>query len=167
MNFSASSKKFTEGQTAIAVSVTLDAVSTVPVRVYYNLSGDAIYMVDHNLGLGYIEVPAGQLSAQITFDTLNNTMDSNDKDLDVYITHTDQPDFVVGINSRQRFVIKNTTNSYKKSSVSLTALTTRSLLSWPWLMTVKSASGARPMRPPQESQSPRRVQTLNKSLERE
>lgn len=114
VNFSASSKKFTEGQTAIAVSVTLDAVSTVPVRVYYNLSGDAIYMVDHNLGLGYIEVPAGQLSAQITFDTLNNTMDSNDKDLDVYITHTDQPDIVVGINSRQRFVIKNTTNSYKK-----------------------------------------------------
>ncbi|MGE9746428.1 RCC1 domain-containing protein [Bdellovibrio bacteriovorus] len=113
-SLSAASKKFTEGQTAVTVGVTLDTVSAVPVRVYYNLSGDAIYMIDHNLALGYIEVPAGQLSAQITFDTLTNAMDTNDKDLDVYITHTNQPDYIAGTNARQRFIIKNTTSSYKK-----------------------------------------------------
>ncbi|AFY00932.1 hypothetical protein Bdt_1233 [Bdellovibrio bacteriovorus str. Tiberius] len=113
-SLSAASKKFTEGQAGVTVGVTLDTVSAVPVRVYYNLSGDAIYMIDHNLALGYVEVPAGQLSAQITFDTLSNALDTNDKDLDVYITHTNQPDYIAGANARQRFIIKNTTSSYKK-----------------------------------------------------
>ncbi|UXR65045.1 hypothetical protein EZJ49_02120 [Bdellovibrio bacteriovorus] len=113
-SLSTPSQVVTEGQTGVAVSVTLSAPSSSPVRVYFQTSGDAIYMVDHNLYPGYIEVPAGQFSAQVTFDSLTNNLATKDSTVAVYLTHTNQPDYFVGENHTKHYMIRDPVRSSQK-----------------------------------------------------
>ncbi|MFV8259646.1 RCC1 domain-containing protein [Bdellovibrio bacteriovorus] len=103
-----------EGESGVTLGVTLSALSSAPVRVYFQTYGDALYMVDHNLYPGYIEVPAGQLSAQVTFDSLNNNLETKDSTLGVYLTHTNQPEFFVGENHSKHYMLRDPVRSSQK-----------------------------------------------------
>lgn len=113
-SFSNPSQVVAEGQSGVVLSVTLSATSSSPVRVYFQTSGDAIYMVDHNLYPGYIEVPAGQLTAQVTFDSLLNNLETKDSTVAVYLTHTNQPDYFVGETYAKHFMLRDPVRSSQK-----------------------------------------------------
>ncbi|MFM6929832.1 MAG: hypothetical protein ACKOX6_15290 [Bdellovibrio sp.] len=102
-----------EGNSGIKLTVQLGAISSSPVKVYYQIAGDAIYMLDHNLYPGFIEVPAGSVAAEVTFDTLNNPA-VKDSTLEVYLTHTDQADYYVGENYAKHYIIRDPVRSTQK-----------------------------------------------------
>lgn len=66
-------------QTASESDVTNKSITVIssiakpyPIRVFYSLTGDAIYTVNHNLpASGFITIPANGISGQIIFNTLN------------------------------------------------------------------------------------------------
>lgn len=96
-----------EGTTNNAVTFTLSGTKTYDVKVYYNYFGDQIYMVDHNLAPGFVTIPAGSLSASISYDTFDNGLTENDRNLRVFISHTDQAAVRIGTSSLVYHLIKD------------------------------------------------------------
>lgn len=113
VSLSTPSQVVSDGQTGVVLNVTLSESSPSSVRVYFQTSGDAIYMIDHNLYPGYIEVPAGQTTAQITFDSLTNPV-TKDSTLGVYLTHTNKADYFVGENHTKHYMLRDPVRSAQK-----------------------------------------------------
>ncbi|ASD64419.1 CUB domain-containing protein [Bdellovibrio bacteriovorus] len=96
-----------EGTTNNAVTFTLSGTKTYDVKVYYNYFGDQIYMVDHNLAPGFVTIPAGSLSASVSYDTFDNGLTENDRNLRIFISHTDQAAVRIGTTSLVYHLIKD------------------------------------------------------------
>lgn len=112
-NISKTSQSVNEGQSNVTFAVSLSEVSSSAVRIYYQTAGDAIYMLDHNLLPGYIEIPAGQVSAQITFNSLTNPQ-TKDSTLALYLTHTNKSDYFIGQNFASDYVLRDPVRSTQK-----------------------------------------------------
>ncbi|WP_051026274.1 hypothetical protein [Bdellovibrio bacteriovorus] len=104
---------FEEGTTNNVVTFSLSGVKTYDVKVYYNYFGDQIYMVDHNLAPGFVTIPAGSLTASLNYDTFNNGVVQNDRNLRVFISHTDQTAVRIGTTSLVYHLIRDNDAVFK------------------------------------------------------
>lgn len=103
----------TEGATGLQVTATLGGTKTTDVRVYYSYYGKNIYLVDHNLAEGYITIPAGQLSASITYDTFGNALTDGDREIRIYLTHTNNGAVTLAADVIAAIYIKDDDQTYK------------------------------------------------------
>lgn len=103
----------TEGATGLPLTVTLSGTKTSDVRIYYSYYGKNIYLVDHNLAEGYITVPAGQLSASIYFDTFGNALADGDREVRIYLTHTNNGSVTLARDGIAAYYIKDDDQTYK------------------------------------------------------
>jgi alpha-tubulin suppressor-like RCC1 family protein len=103
----------TEGATGLQLTANLSGTKLVDVRVYYSYYGKNVYLVDHNLAEGYITVPAGQLTASIYFDTYGNALADGDREVRVYLTHTNNGAVTLARDVIADFYIKDDDQTYK------------------------------------------------------
>lgn len=102
-----------EGTTNNVITFSLTGTKTYDVRVYYNYFGNQVYMVDHNLLPGFVTIPAGTLSASVSYDTFDTGIAEGDRNLRVYITHTNQTAVNIGTLNQAYHLIKDDDAAYK------------------------------------------------------
>lgn len=102
-----------EGTTNNLITFSLTGTKSYDVRVYYNYFGNQVYMVDHNLLPGFVTIPAGSLSASVSYDTFDTGFAEGDRNLRVYITHTNQAAVTIGALNLVYHLIKDNDATYK------------------------------------------------------
>lgn len=112
VNFSDMNLSVSEGAGNLQLTVSLSGTKTSDVRVYYYLLGSALYMVDHDLAPGYITVPAGTLTASITFNTFGNALTDSDRDMRIILTHTNNAAANISYRYQKTVVIKDDDQAY-------------------------------------------------------
>lgn len=107
VNFVGPHEVLSEGQSGVQLQVTIPATQATNTRIYYNFVGDALYMIDHNLAAGYIDIPAGQTIGSISFSTFSDALLNGDRELRVYISHGNSSSLEVGKRHMKIYTIKD------------------------------------------------------------
>ncbi|WP_374001460.1 CUB domain-containing protein [Bdellovibrio bacteriovorus] len=102
-----------EGTTNNTITFALSGTKTYDVKIYFDYFGRQIYMADHNLAPGFVTIPAGTLTASVSYDTFDNGLNDSDRDLRIYISHTDQPAVRIGATSLVSHLIKDNDAVFK------------------------------------------------------
>lgn len=92
------------------LTVTTSVVKPYEIEVDYSLTGDSVYLVNHNLPpKGVIKIPAGKSSGSVTFQVLNDPTGSTNKMFQVSISASDYRLASIGDTYQSRVFIKDTT----------------------------------------------------------
>lgn len=112
VNFVGPHEVLSEGQSGVQLQVAIPTTQATNTRVYYNFVGDALYMIDHDLPSGFIDIPAGQTTGSISFNTFSDTLANGDRELRVYISHGNKATLGVGKRHMKIYTIKDNDQTF-------------------------------------------------------
>lgn len=84
--WTAASQTVPEGRADVQVTAELSFVSTLPVVVHYETAGSAQLGSDHTLMNGTLSIPAGQTTATLSFDTIEDAESELIEELQITMT---------------------------------------------------------------------------------
>jgi hypothetical protein len=136
VSVSAMSNVSTEGDGAQQLAVTLSAVKSYPVTVYFNTIGSTGVLGTHySLATSSVTIPAGQSSANISYSILDNALTDGETYLQINLEATDVMDYItVGTNANFKHLIRdnegslNGTSSISVGATSVCAIVTGGVL---------------------------------------
>lgn len=111
-NIASKHRAITEGTSNVSLVFTLTGIKTYDVQINYNTFGSGIYMVDHTLAPGSVTIPAGQLTASVNFDLLENVF-LGDRELRVFVSYTDKDAVRIGDQNVTTILIKDNDTTYR------------------------------------------------------
>ncbi|WP_347359556.1 CUB domain-containing protein [Bdellovibrio sp.] len=111
-NVASKHRALAEGTSSVTLEFSLTGSKTYDVQIHYSTFGSALYMVDHTLTPGSVTIPAGQVTASVNFDLLNNVF-LGDRELRVFVSYTDKEAVRIGDQNVTTILIKDDDTTYR------------------------------------------------------
>lgn len=117
---SATMNRVDEGSGSHTITVALTPAKNYDVVAYYKVTGDAVNPDHHDLTSGFVTLPAGTSTANITVNFPDNNFVDGETLLNVHFTHTNQPSTaVLGQHYMAQYFIADDEKNLKASQLSL------------------------------------------------
>lgn len=105
-------QRVSEGSGSQSFQISLTAPKNYDLKIYYDVSGTSSSGVQHNLSSGNVTVSAGQTSATISFNVLDNFLTEGETDIKISLTATDSVGIRFNSNDQARMYIVDNESTY-------------------------------------------------------